>query len=81
MHMTYEDVSVDSVSNPQVLKVRLKTSKTDPFRQGIDIVVGRSSNKLCPVVAMLAYLVVRSNKPGFLFQLELVVLMTQLFKC
>ena len=31
MHMTYEDVSVDSVCNPQVLKVRLKTSKTGPF--------------------------------------------------
>ena len=30
-HMIYEDVSVDSISNPQTLKVRLKTSTTDPF--------------------------------------------------
>ena len=67
-HMTYEDVSVDNIGDPQTIKVRLKASKTDPFRKGVDIVIGRTQNKLCPVTAMLAYLVMRGPKPGFLFQ-------------
>ncbi len=69
-HMTYEDVSVDNVTNPQKVKVRLKASKTDPFRKGVDIVIGRTQNKLCPVTAMLSYLVARGQKPGFLFQFQ-----------
>ena len=31
-HLTFRDVIVDSVEHPQVLRVRLKASKTDPFR-------------------------------------------------
>ena len=54
----------------QTLKIRLKASKTDPFRQGVDIVVERTHNELCPVAALLAYLVIRGAKPGFLFQFQ-----------
>lgn len=68
--MTYEDVSVDDIAKPQTLKIRLKASKTDPFQQGVDIVVGRTHNELCPVAALLAYLVIRGAKPGFLFQFQ-----------
>ena len=64
-HLTFQDISVDQVSDPQLLRVHLKT---DPFRKGVDVFVGRTSNELCPVAAMLAYLAVRTSKPGFLFQ-------------
>ena len=67
-HLTFQDVSVDQLSAPQLLKVHLKTSKTDPFRKGVDVFLGKPGNKLCPVSAMLAYLAVRTDKPGFLFQ-------------
>ena len=48
-HLMFRDVKVDSMDNPQVLKVRPKASKINPFRTGIDIVVGRTNNELCPV--------------------------------
>ena len=68
-HLTFDDVKVDNITNPTLLKIRLKASKTDPFRNGIDIVVGRTNNKLCPVTAVMAYLAARGNGPGFLVQI------------
>ena len=62
------DVSVDCIHNPQVIKLRLKTSKTDPFRKGVDVVLGRTHTDTCPVTALLAYLALRGNNPGCLFQ-------------
>ncbi len=70
MHFTFQDITVDDPSNPSLLKLRLKASKTDPFRKGVDIVVGVTKNKLCPVTAMLAYLALRGNGPGFLFRFQ-----------
>ena len=67
-HLTLEDISVDQITVPRVMKVHLKTSKTDPFRKGVDVFVGRPGNELCPVAAMPSYLTQRTAKPGFLFQ-------------
>ena len=39
----------------------MKASKTDPFRMGVDIFIGRTDNELCPVSAVLAYM---SVSPG-----------------
>ena len=37
-HLSIDDISIDSRDNPQLLKVTLKQSKTDPFfRVGIDL--------------------------------------------
>ena len=58
-HLSFADVMVDSVSNPTLLKVRIKASKTDLFRHGVEIFIGRTNNKLCPVAAVLAYLAKR----------------------
>ena len=52
-HLCYEDVSVDSRTNPSVLTVRLKASKTDPFRRGVSHVIGRGKGGICPVAAVL----------------------------
>jgi len=37
-----QDVSVDNITNPQLLKIHLKVSKTDPFQEDADI---HSSNE------------------------------------
>ena len=47
--------------------MHIKASKTDPFRKGVDIFLGRTSNSLCLVAALLAYLVIRSKSLGPLF--------------
>ena len=47
-HLCFKDVTVDSIQNPQALRIRLKASKTDPFRVGVDIFVGKTGNELCP---------------------------------
>ena len=37
VHLSFGDVALDSTHNPTVAQVRIKASKTDPFRQGISI--------------------------------------------
>ena len=41
--------------------------QNDPFRQGVDIYVGRTGQVLFPISALLNYLVARGNKEGLLF--------------
>ncbi len=57
VHLNNNDVQVDDTASPKVLRVSIKQSKTDPFRKGIDIFVGKTFSDLCPVSAMLNYLV------------------------
>ena len=66
VHLPYGDVRVDSTVNPQYLEVRIKESKTDPFRKGV---TGRADGDLCPVSAVLAYMVQRGpdKSPFFWF--------------
>ena len=53
--LSYNDISVDNPVNPTIVKVRLKCSKTDPFRHGVEVHVGKTGQALCPVVALLNY--------------------------
>lgn len=69
-HITPLDVAVDDQTNPQALKIHVKSSKTDQVGQGTDLFIGRTFNSLCPVVAMLKYLSVRGFDQGPLFQLR-----------
>ena len=49
--------------------LRIKSSKTDPFRKGCTITLGAISDpKLCPVAAMIAYLRRRGLASGPLFR-------------
>lgn len=66
-HLCFKDVSMDSINNPKIVKPNLKASKTDLFRKGVEVALGRTNNALCPVTALLAYLPVRGNGQGFLF--------------
>ena len=53
-HLSYDDISVDNATNSCIIQVCPKTSKTDPFRQGISIYIGKTGNQLYPVIAFQA---------------------------
>ena len=54
--LAFQDVAVDDIRNPQAIKMTIKASKTDPFREGVDIQFQRTNNDLCPVAALLTWL-------------------------
>jgi hypothetical protein len=61
-HLTFADTAVNNRDNPTILGVQLKASKADPFRSGVDVFVGKSGNDLCPVIAMVNYIVPCSTR-------------------
>ena len=61
------DISVDSCEHPSTVRVFLRQSKTDPFRQDVSIYFGKTQGDLCPVSAILAYIGIRPPVRGPLF--------------
>ena len=53
-----------------MVQVRIKQSKTDPFRKGVMVYLGSTGGELCPVAAVSAYLAVRGRAPGPFFVFE-----------
>lgn len=51
-----------------MLGLRLKALKTDPFRRGISLFIGKTASDLCLEAAMLSYLLVQGRQGGPLFQ-------------
>ena len=66
-HLSMKDVAVDNRDNSHLLQVAIKQSKTDPFRRGVNIYLGATDSTICPVKAVLAYLVLRGGQAGPLF--------------
>ena len=62
--LTPQDIAVDNVRDPKTMKVRLKCSKTDPFREGTDIYLARTGDEICPITATLSWLVIIGNEAG-----------------
>ena len=62
MHLAYGDVRADNTSSSQFLEVRIKASKTDPFRVGVAVYLGRTNCALCLVAAVLGYTVGANKK-------------------
>ena len=56
VHLAWEDVRVESYSNTRLVTVRIKASKTDPYRQGVMVYMGRAGEELCPVAVVLGYM-------------------------
>ena len=69
-HLGAQDIAVDSPSAPSCMRLKIKASKTDPFRKGAFIHIGFGRPPLCAVHSMMSYLAHRGNVPGplFLFQ-------------
>ena len=70
VHLSYGDVKADSVQKPSYLEVAIKASKTDPFRKGVKVYLGAPGAELCPVAAILSYMVIRGSLPGPFFMFE-----------
>ena len=69
VHLFLADVAVDDKLAPTVVQITIKQSKTDPFRQGVQLYLGKTDTGLCPVKAVWAYLATRDAIPGPLFKL------------
>ena len=50
--------------------MRIKASKTDPFRLGITLVLGATQQDLCPLAAILPYVALQGVGDGPVFQLD-----------
>ena len=68
LHLAVSDVKTDRHENPSVLFLRIKCSKTDPFRKGHVIRLGVSGTPICAVKALLQYLKLRGGEAGPLFR-------------
>ena len=51
--LLFSDVSVDSQDSPTTVALRLRRSKTG---KGVHIYLGSTGDDLCPVAALLAYI-------------------------
>jgi len=67
-HLTYGDVRINSTQDPSWMEVHIKRSKCDQFAEGVFLYVGATGSSICPVAAMVGYLVLRGNVPGPLFR-------------
>ena len=66
-HLAHGDVRVNDPSDLKFVVVRIKASKTDPFRKGLSVFLGRTGQILCPVAVNLSYMVQRGGKEGQFF--------------
>ena len=64
-HLSVADVFINW--QRRIALIRIKKSKTDPFRQGVTIRIGVLDHHLCPVHALVRYLLRRGPAPGPLF--------------
>ena len=46
VHLSLSDIALDSHTHPSILRIRLKQSKMDPFRLGVDIYMGKIRHPL-----------------------------------
>ena len=68
-HLSPSDISfLPSWDDPKHFSVHIKISKTDPFRTGQTILIGKSGQEICPLKGMKNYLSVRESSSGPLFK-------------
>ena len=58
-HLSLPDIAIDSRLSPSVVQVKIKQSKTDPFRQGVHLYLGKTDEDICPITGILPYLAIR----------------------
>ena len=64
-HLDMQDITVDSSTDPSCIPVTIKASKTDPFRKGCSIYIGKYP--LCALHVLLAYLAICGDGPALCF--------------
>ena len=57
VHLTSQDITfLPDIHSPTHMLVRIKQSKTDPFRQGCTLTVAKSTSPICSVMALKDYI-------------------------
>lgn len=72
-HLSLNDITFHpNIQNPEHLTLNIKQSKTDPFREGIQLTIAKSGTDICAVLALRDYLLQKPYLPaqGPLFTLE-----------
>jgi len=69
-HLSLSDISVDKHNNPCLLTINIKQSKTDPFRQGVNIYLGAIGISIFPGAGILSYLAAQGDHRCPLFTTE-----------
>ena len=64
------DVAIDDKSNPSIVHIMLRHSKTDVFGAGVTLNLGKTDDIICPVISLLNYLAIRPPTSGPLFLLK-----------
>ena len=62
LHLGVQDIALDSLSAPLCIRLKIKGSKTDPFRKGAFIHIGRGRPPLCAVHSVISYLASRGDR-------------------
>jgi len=54
VHLSFSDLAVDnrSRSAPSLVQITIEESKTDPFRRGMQVFLGKTDKAICPVEAI-----------------------------
>ena len=55
-HLCFDDIQVDNRALPTV--IRVKASKTDPFRHGVTLYTGATNSPISHMAAVLSHMVV-----------------------
>ena len=56
-HLSFSDLAVDNTTSPSVISLNiLKVLKIDQGRVGCQMLLGKTRDDLCPIVALLDYL-------------------------
>ena len=69
IHLSRSDISFSpSIDAPVAIFVKIKASKTDPFKKGVLLTIGSSGTTICAVSALKNYLLSTNYNGGPLFQ-------------
>ena len=55
-HLSFSDLAVDNAVSPSVISLNIKYSKTDQGRVCCQVILGKTVDDLCPIMALLDYL-------------------------
>jgi len=61
------DLTLDNWRSPTVMELHIKQSKTDPYREGASFFLSKANKSICPVDAVVKYLLVQGKQNGPLF--------------
>ena len=69
-HLSPRDIEVDDLTNPLIIKIRIRRSKMDQWKEGVDLYLGRTGIDLCPVAAILTFLAIQGQDDAPLFRMK-----------